>query len=494
MKNKTSTIKYKIKPEHFYSISLILLAGISIIPLIIMCKYNHPSADDFDYAISTAYEWNSSHSLWNLLLTAIETSKQFYNSWQGLYFSAFLLALQPAIFGEEYYFLSGIIMLFLIIFSTCFFFSYIIKKIIGGTILDGVTIGSAASFLMIQWMPSCVEGIYWFNGAINYGFFYAILLFLICAAINLHTSTSKKSSVKTIIISIILTFVLEGGNHITAFMGILIIFSFLITEFILKRRNKIIYFFSILLFMLICFFANISSPGTQIRHQLINYKSSVISTILEAISGSIEKINIWLNLAPIIVALLLMPLFIKLAKQISQTFNFKFSNPFFVFVGSIAWICLMYCPPLYAMGMLGEGRIHDIVYYNFILLFLINVFYYTGWVIRHLDDFKANNYNIDTKWLCCTIVLLIGLWISNWNNSWSHKAFAELKAGLPQQYSAQANARYEQLCNSTNLDVRVAAFNVTSELLFYSDITEDPNHWKNLSIKKFYNLNSIAIE
>lgn len=44
----------------------------------------------------------------DLLKTAYDTDKQFYLTWQGLYTSAFLLALQPGIFGERYYFIGGI--------------------------------------------------------------------------------------------------------------------------------------------------------------------------------------------------------------------------------------------------------------------------------------------------------------------------------------------------------------------------------------------------
>lgn len=104
----------RINKNVLYSAVLITLVLISLIPLIRLCKYNHPSADDFSYSFRTYHEWSESHSLLKVLKEAINTSIYYYNNWQGLYSSAFFLALQPSIFGEEYYALTGVLMLFLI--------------------------------------------------------------------------------------------------------------------------------------------------------------------------------------------------------------------------------------------------------------------------------------------------------------------------------------------------------------------------------------------
>lgn len=167
-----------------YSVCLIALLIASVIPLIVISQYNHPSADDFAYADTTFREWNNSHSLLRLLGEAIATSKRFFYGWQGLYSSAFFLALHPAVFGEAYYSWTGVIMLCMIGGVTCALFVCLVKRLAGGSVLDGIAIGCVASFLMIQWMPSCVEGLYWYNGAVNYGLFYAIMLFLVCTVIG----------------------------------------------------------------------------------------------------------------------------------------------------------------------------------------------------------------------------------------------------------------------------------------------------------------------
>lgn len=164
---------------------------VSYLPLIYICRYNCPSADDYNYAINTFRVWNETHSVWAVLKEAVHTSIYFWNHWQGLYISAFLLALQPAVFGTKWYALTGIIMLVLIVGSTLIFSNYFICRLLKRNRLEGMTIGMAVSFMMIQFMPSSVEGIYWFNGAVNYGFFFAVLLIYICVFVELQREKSK---------------------------------------------------------------------------------------------------------------------------------------------------------------------------------------------------------------------------------------------------------------------------------------------------------------
>ena len=155
----------------------------------------------------------------------------------------------------------------------------------------------------------------------------------------------------------------------------------------------------------------------------------------------------------------------------------------------------MYCPPVYAMGYLGEGRLHNIVYFNFIILFFVNIFYFTGWILCNLSEQKEVKHSyINTTWICCMAVLLIGLCISNWGSSWSAEAISKLKWGEPQWYSQQAYDRHKKLLNSAGQDVIVEEYSVKPEILFFDDITDNPEDWRNSSVKGFYDLNSIVIE
>ena len=165
--------------------SVLILTVASIIPLLMISLYNHPSADDFAYAAETHMVWKSTRNMFLVLKQAVATSVKYWNRWQGLYTSAFLLALEPGIFGEQYYRITGFLTVGTIVVSNLIFSFYILHKRLGTDKLSALTLGMLISFLMLQWMPSTVEGLYWYNGAVNYTFFFGLLLLLICVVIDL---------------------------------------------------------------------------------------------------------------------------------------------------------------------------------------------------------------------------------------------------------------------------------------------------------------------
>lgn len=149
------------KRKHIYLCVIIGLTLLGILPLLQLSFYNHPSADDYMYATNTYRVWNETHSLLQVLKEAVVTSAEFYQNWQGLYTSAFILALQPAIFGEGYYALTGFLMLGILYAGNFYFTDYVLHKRLQCSRLESFACGCIISFVMVQWMPSVVQGLYW---------------------------------------------------------------------------------------------------------------------------------------------------------------------------------------------------------------------------------------------------------------------------------------------------------------------------------------------
>ena len=95
-----------------HELAVILLCLCILLPLIIVGFYNRPAADDYSYAYTTSAAVAEGSGFFGILKAAWDTSAEFYNVWQGLYTSAFILSLQPGIFGEQYYALSTLIIFF----------------------------------------------------------------------------------------------------------------------------------------------------------------------------------------------------------------------------------------------------------------------------------------------------------------------------------------------------------------------------------------------
>lgn len=62
------------------------------------------------------------------------------------------------------------------------------------------------------------------------------------------------------------------------------------------------------------------------------------------------------------------------------------------------------------------------------------------------------------------------------------------------QYSQEAFARNKVLLESEGKDVVMNDYSVKPGMLFFDDIQEDPNDWRNNSVREFYKLNSIVLQ
>ncbi len=89
-----------------------ILFGITMIPMLIVGKYSHASADDFGWNAGMRRQvWNETHSLFQLINTAIQNTRDMYVGWQGTFTTTFVQAFQPEIFHIRSYFIVPYIML-----------------------------------------------------------------------------------------------------------------------------------------------------------------------------------------------------------------------------------------------------------------------------------------------------------------------------------------------------------------------------------------------
>ena len=102
--------KYSYYKDKIIIGASILVLIIILIPLIYIAKYNHSCADDYSYGILTHQSWKNTHSIIEVVKTAIKQVGITYQNWQGTFSAVFLMALQPAIFGEEYYWIKIIVL------------------------------------------------------------------------------------------------------------------------------------------------------------------------------------------------------------------------------------------------------------------------------------------------------------------------------------------------------------------------------------------------
>ena len=106
---------------------LYLIAALAVLlaltlPLLALAPYAVPAADDYSYGTQTHLAWRESGSVPAAVAAAGRTAVRTWHGWQGTFSAVFLMALQPAVFGERLYAITPYLMLaslFAGVFSLC---------------------------------------------------------------------------------------------------------------------------------------------------------------------------------------------------------------------------------------------------------------------------------------------------------------------------------------------------------------------------------------
>ena len=477
------------------AVVLIVISVITVIPLLKLGVYDHPCADDFGYSIQTYQVWQETHSVGELIKTAWSTSIRFWHTWQGLYISAFVLALQPAIFGEAYYALTVWLTVGTIYGANLIFAEYVLHYKLKGSALGAMALAFTMSMVMVQWIPSAVQGLYWYNGAMNYTFFYGIFLLLIIGEISLHTAGSWWKYVLKVLGTLFLGIILMGGNHVTALCGLVLGILACGLAFLQKKWRTAISSLLVAVGILTGFLINVCSPGTAVRQADFSVRPGFWGTIIKAVKQGIVSMNDWIGLGLLLCVAGILPLAMVTAKKICVEKGYGFRYPLVVFVASVAWICMMFCPPIYATGAAGDGRLWNVVYFVFVLLVFVNEFYLCGWLCTrmHVEIMeRAEGWNCTGR-VAAGAVLALGLIMVCRADATFYEARGELIYEQAQEYSVQADQRVELYLNSAGEDVSVSAYTTQPKLLYFDDITSDAADWRNTSVRDYYGLNSVVI-
>lgn len=482
------------RKENRTALTVVLVLCLAmLLPLIVIGFYNRPSADDYSYATLTHQAIENGDGFFGLLKAAWQTDKNFYRSWQGLYSSAFLLALQPGIFGESLYCLTTLVVL--LIAWVCLFFGIRILNrhyLHASGFFSSVASVFVLTFLCL-WLPSANQGLYWYNGAMNYMLWVFAVFLNLCLSVEIARTPKKCKAVLLLILSTLLSFLISGGNHVTAFSDILFLLFAAVYWFVKERR----------LFPLfplaaagIGFAVMYFAPGTAVRMGVFK-QPSVLKTVYFAFCEACYRISGWTSLVFLASLVLLTPVALRIAEQNPPKGKCRF--PWIALSASFVILCGMLCVPYYAMGGFGAGRLTNVIWITFVLLGWLNYVLIVRWLklnriitLKRTELWKKQSAKIKTI-LPIGCLLLILLCTQSKTHSSSLRAVRELYNGTAKAYACELDERLAPLHDPALTQVRLKALRHKSKLLFFEDITTGPTDWHNIAISKYYGKSQTVI-
>jgi len=191
---------------------------VSLVPILYLAPFDFATGDDYGYSADTHAIWLQTHSLLELLKTAMAEIYDFYYTWQGTWFSTILFAIQPEIFGFGYYFVVPIFTIALLIVTTYFFAKRFLQKICAMDKCTYLTILLVTLFVLIQFVPSTRSGIYWYNGVAHYMIPLFMTLIGIVLADKIMSEAKGLRRIAYLIILTILQLCVGGSNYQAALL------------------------------------------------------------------------------------------------------------------------------------------------------------------------------------------------------------------------------------------------------------------------------------
>lgn len=482
-------MNFNKKYTAFYLLTAVFV--LSLIPLFIIARYNAAAADDYHYGIWVHSVWKNTHSLASTLKAAYDKARVTYYEWQGTFSAIYVFSLQPAVFGDKFYCLVPVIMLGGLISSTLFFCRAFFGEVFGGG-RSSLFIALVWLFVGIQMLPGAVEGFYWYNGSSYYTLFYSFSLFMFGLLIMFVKASSPAKKWTSFAGVCIFAFIIGGGNYITALITVLI---FIISiAVLLICRNKSAYFALIpFALLLTAFFLSIAAPGNAIRQSYYT-PPGFWKTIGSSFSYSFESLKYEANLMLLPWIVLLIPIFWHTASNS----NFSFPLPPLVLVFTFCLYAAQFAPPMYAMGYVAGKRLENIIFYSYVFFLIFNVFYIVGWCSKKFSgeklDIVMNSTVLPLLLLAVSLTFMAGYDAMPQKYVTTLSAVDSLRSGEAQAYYKECEKRLHILENPSIQDAIFAPYVNKPYLLYFDDISDDKNDWRNLSVTYFYGKESVVVQ
>lgn len=469
--------------EKYMLVALIgFVLFLSLVPLLWIAVYNHPGSDDFSFSAAVAHV--SGDGFFACLAAACEQVKRYYFGWQGTYSAVFMMSLSPSAFSEGLYVMVPYVLLFLFVFATVSIFRVFLGRLFGAEASEWLPPALIAVFLSVHFLPSLVQGFYWYNGAVYYCFYYSLALLDFCLMVH-YLNKGKK---RTLGLGLFLAAFVGGGNYVTALTLTLMLLLMVVMAFISKTPRKWGLLVHLLVF-LAGFIVSIAAPGNAVRQAQFPDSPGVFETILESFELAFFYLKEWWSLPLTFGLLFTLPFFGRIAKRST----FRFPLPLLVTLFSFCFFAAGFAPPVFAMGYPGDGRLWNILWFSFVLLLLLNVFYWVGWVQRAF----AKKGGLPKEQVLMPLALLSFclciLFTVTTSDASVNIALSSLKNGEAQAYHQEMKSRLTLYKDKRLQNIVVEPLSVRPRALVFEDITADPENWKNDALCNYYQKESIRL-
>lgn len=476
------------------AVSLIIV----IFPLLLVAKFDYPSADDWSYGVNGYKALKDGGGFFHVLYAAIQRAKEAYLGWDGRFANDFIDSLQPGIWGEKYYSLTPWILISMLIISEMVFFRFVIcfgdKSRNNNWLWMPIVI--PVLIIQILYTPSPVESFYWYTGAMNYSFMYGLSLILMVLFMKLGVQEfcTKQRRVLLSILACILSVFVGGGNFSTSLSAVLAACMITVLFLFYKKYSFLRRTWFIVLTTAACLTICLVSPGSAKGNAArMTEMGNPLYAVWRSLVVSANNVRTWVLVGGVLLMLLFIFPFIWRAVE---NIEISFRYPLLFSLLSFGIYASQAMPDIYVSGYLGGWRQIVILYYGCIILIVGNIFYWTGWLRRIRKVGRRTSakrmHGSALLLVYCGVIgiaLVSFIFVFDKKSISSYKAYRDWRQGLAQQYADEWENRLEILHDDNMKKVEFMPLQYYPDVLLYVELQEDDNniaYWINRACAAYY--------
>lgn len=279
----------------------------------------------------------------------------------------------------------------------------------------------------------------------------------------------------------VLSFIISGGNHVTAFLNILILA--IVVGLTIRRKKELLIPLCIAIIGYILVFI---APGTMVR-QSGEARQGIVSTLAHSVWWLFKYMCDWINVQFVLFLLLLIPIAYFLTYHCNIDYSIFKIHPIFIFLTEMMLICGMLCVPFMAMGNLGSDRLKNVIWLTFMICSAINWMYLMLWSKVFLLFQNVKFKGIYALCILCACIIVCFFTDSN-----IYMTVEELVNGKAVEYANACDERYELMEQSPKGAVIYVDELPESKMLKFSDLSADTEFWTNAAWGDYYSVDVIV--
>ena len=353
------------------------------VPMIIMCFYSVPTADDLFHAGLFRNTFPENGTLTDYFKTVFKLGNRVYETTQGQYTINYMIYLNPAMYNYKLYFVACLLNFFLLFASNACLANVFSKYILKTGRKITLWIFMLLCFLSMQFAPP-TEIFYWYAGFIAYTIPYTFFVFAVALGIRIYKNKSKR--LPLIVLSAFLG-VIIGGTHYPLVLFILCLMATLILLGIIYKKKQAVFGIPFFVTSAGGFFISVIAPGNALRDQLLDadYVHPVKTVYASMDTAFKTHVDNLMRTPVLLLFLLLVPILVPAIVKM----DFDFKRPAFVTLFGIGLSASVLAPYYYSAGIYDvPSRMTALLFFIVLLVLLFLLFYWLGWFVKKFNISK----------------------------------------------------------------------------------------------------------